>query len=509
MNRTIARALLQDAFCQVMDNKIFRLLVLAAITLVAPAFLIGFKKDGIDLIFGWKHFEYDEFYGAFGMHVPHVKDVHVSLIQGAQSLIVQGLAGTAGILFCIAATAFFVPRMLERGAADTIFTKPISRPVLLSARYLAGLLFVGTLSFLLVLGIHAGLLLVSGYSDPGFLWSALTLVYVYALVQTVSVLIGVLTRSSVAAILGTLLFFSFNGCIHKIWTAKEWGVSANAERVEGTPTPTAGIEGAKEEKPFLVVLERLLDGMHYALPKTRDADVLVKKLRTVVTGKSIVLQDEGGNLIVDQDPKGFTRSDPSGSLDLLRTSAVWTSKTKDGPPDRISVSRRSRIVERPRAGAKPDEKPRSSKQSSNQAATAFASSLEGQSGVVGEPNRKMASGHRSSWEVVRWSFQGSDGPRAREHAFLAVDDWMYEVDADFRPASEEKASGDVLLDDFLSGVRTREDRAEFMDPDSWYESKFGWSSPLRFNAFFSIGSSFAFALAVLGIAFWRLRRIDF
>src|SRR4029079_14607627 len=104
--------------------------------------------------------------------------------------------------------------------------------------------------------------------------------------------------------------------------------------------------------------------------------------------------------------------------------AVWTSKTKDAPPDRISVSRRSRIVERPRAN--PDDKPRTSKQSSNQAATAFASSLEGQTGVVGEPNRKMASGHRASWEVVRWSFQGFDGPRARERAFLAVDDWMYE-----------------------------------------------------------------------------------
>ena len=34
-------------------------------------------------------------------------------------------------MFCIAATAFFVPRMLEKGAADTLFTKPLSRVVLL------------------------------------------------------------------------------------------------------------------------------------------------------------------------------------------------------------------------------------------------------------------------------------------------------------------------------------------------------------------------------------------
>ncbi|MBI3628228.1 MAG: branched-chain amino acid ABC transporter permease [Candidatus Rokubacteria bacterium] len=147
MKRVVARALLQDAFSQVMDNKVFRLLVLASITLIAPAFLIGFREDGIHILFGWKSITYAALFDTVSAPVPHVKDLNVYVIQGVQTAIVQGLAGGLGILFCIAATAFFVPRMLEKGAADTLFTKPLSRVVLLLSRYVAGLIFVGALSF--------------------------------------------------------------------------------------------------------------------------------------------------------------------------------------------------------------------------------------------------------------------------------------------------------------------------------------------------------------------------
>ena len=205
MNRIMAKALLADAFYQVLDNKVFRLLVLLSIGLVAPTFLVGFREDGVHFLFGWKTFTYKEFVSAFGVPVPEIHDIHVAVIQQVQAIFVGGLAGTIGILFCIAATAFFVPRMLEKGAADTLFSKPVARFVLLLARYVAGLLFVGVLAFVLVLGMHIGLLVTSGYSDPGFLWSALTLVYIFALVHAFSTLIAVYTRSSVAAILFTLM----------------------------------------------------------------------------------------------------------------------------------------------------------------------------------------------------------------------------------------------------------------------------------------------------------------
>src|SRR5207244_10891072 len=67
MNRIMAKALLADAFYQVLDNKVFRLLVLLSIGLVAPTFLVGFREDGVHFLFGWKTFTYKEFVSAFGV----------------------------------------------------------------------------------------------------------------------------------------------------------------------------------------------------------------------------------------------------------------------------------------------------------------------------------------------------------------------------------------------------------------------------------------------------------
>ena len=49
-------------------------------------------------------------------------------------------------------------------------------------------------------------------------------------------------------------------------------------------------------------------------------------------------------------------------------------------------------------------------------------------------------------------------------------------------------------------------------PQPWYEyagRADKWSGPLKFNFWFSIGSSFAFLLLALGLGWWRLSRIDF
>ena len=46
---------------------------------------------------------------------------------------------------------------------------------------------------------------------------------------------------------------------------------------------------------------------------------------------------------------------------------------------------------------------------------------------------------------------------------------------------------------------------QFRGPMQWYEDEFGWNAPLKFNAFFSIATSLAFALVCLALAAFRLR----
>jgi ABC-type transport system involved in multi-copper enzyme maturation permease subunit len=182
VNGTIIRALLQDALYQVLDNRIFRLLMLVVLGLVSPTVLVALRKDEVLILWGWQRISYDQLFDLLpvGPARQAFQDLQGEAIRFYESLIVNWLCGNIGMVFCVAATAFFVPRMLERGSADMLLSKPISRATLLLARYLSGILFVAILTSCLVLGMYLGFLTVSGYHDPGVLWGAVTLVYLFA-----------------------------------------------------------------------------------------------------------------------------------------------------------------------------------------------------------------------------------------------------------------------------------------------------------------------------------------
>ena len=93
--------------------------------------------------------------------------------------------------------------MIEKGAADVLFHKPLGRLTFYLSRYFAGLFFVGLLATLMAVGMYAGFLLVSGYHDPGILLAAPLLTYLFGLIYAVAMWVGVVTRSTVAAMLSS------------------------------------------------------------------------------------------------------------------------------------------------------------------------------------------------------------------------------------------------------------------------------------------------------------------
>lgn len=224
MNGTVLRALFIDAYQQVLDNWVFRILAALVFGTVAFSFAVGASPDYISIL--WLRYPYAEL-GFEANMLPG--EARREILQGLQTLFIDNVVGTFGLLGCLAATSFFVPQMLERGAADTLFSKPVSRIALLTARYAAGLLFVGLLAVALVGGLFLGLKARWGLEGTDLLWSAPVLVYRYAIVYSATVLIGVLTRSSVAALLGSFLFLGFNGCVHGAWEVREFTVNARSQ----------------------------------------------------------------------------------------------------------------------------------------------------------------------------------------------------------------------------------------------------------------------------------------
>jgi hypothetical protein len=276
VNRAMLTGLALDVWHQVLDNRVFRAIAVLAALVVLLTFAIGIREDGIVLAWHFYSFEQLGWSDLARMAASQDADVRRLLVEVVQRFLVDELVGTLGVLICLLAAAFFVPRMLEPGAVDTLFSKPVGRTVLLLARFAAGLLMVGLLSAFLILGMHLGFSVRSGHSDPNFLWSLPVLLYRFGLLFSVTVFFGVVTRSAMASLLLTMVFAGFNGCVHAVWGFSEQERHVEAEK-RGIPPAEVSF---KEGTPAIVRFGLTgVEVAHLVLPKPGDAPELLELIR--------------------------------------------------------------------------------------------------------------------------------------------------------------------------------------------------------------------------------------
>ena len=491
--RNRIRALLEDAFFQVMDNTIFRLMVLITIFLVSPTWMLAAKNNQLSVFWGIWTFELEN---------------SDRWIQDRQGQFVEWLAGYFGVIFCIAATAFFVPRMLEKGAADVLFSKPISRLSLLLARYFSGILFVAILTTILIGGMHTGLLVFSGYSDPGFLWSILTLTYLFGVVHAFSVCVGVITRSSAAAILLSMVLFVGCSLTHFGWRLKEYFLEVQREEWAASSANMGDdapidFDVESEVEPAWRLAHRGLDVLHYVLPKTSDADYITRNLRQVVIHEENPIEDEVGSLVVSKHPDGFEPLFTGPVHDLASETAVWI-RTDDAGREtaRLELSRYSR-----RPGDEESNGKRPRNRSPNGEATNLFKDIEKRS----DTRDAVKSGDQLEGiyvAFVDWLEDEQGRTVRRKSGFFRIGDWIFRLEATFDDSWDGEAASELVKAQF-SAYAPEIDGALRNSPDDWFEKQFGWSAPLKYNAFFSVGTTLAFVLLALGTAWLFLRRIDF
>lgn len=537
MNGPTMRALLLDAFYQVLDNKIFRLLLILEFGIVAAFFLVGFRETEVQVLWGAWTLPYEDVFAFFGQKLSPGSDLQGMLVQRVQSLVVETLSGSIGMIVCLSATAFFLPRMLEKGAADIVFAKPVSRLALMLSRYVSGLFFVGILAVVGTFGVWLGLLIASGYNDPGVLWGALTLVYLFGILHAFSCCVGVFTRSTVAAILMSVVFFMGTGCIHSTWTMVSWGREGEAAEALRRQTdagngdeavdPAKAAEDAKKaeaDAPWILrALLTTLDGLHYALPKTSDADVLTKKLRKAVEGEAWRIVDDTTKLSITELPAGMEVLEPKSEklhVDLAAAPLVFAAREGDVEMGRIQIARRTRLFERPDSGGKGM---RTRKLSTQQVIDELIERAKKSGQVVGDVTTEKTEIDGLYAVAAHWSEAG--GQRT-VHA-MTFGDWVVEIDAryasDWQPPEGRSRGGPPganpgvrssleqqarHLRVFLTHVHLAR-QVDIPDPNTWYEKRFTWTGPLSSNIGFSIGSSLLFVALMLGLSWWKLRRIEF
>ena len=541
MNLTIVRALLLDALYQVLDNKVFRILVVVVGLLIMLPLLVRFREDGINLLFKWS-FPYDKFLESFGAMMGASTGTVTSMssseiqelcVQAYQSLIITGLMGNLGIFICLAATAFFIPQMVEKGAADTVFSKPVSRITLLLARYLTGILFVGILSCLLVFGTHIALLIGSGVSDSAFLWNALALTYKFSLLYSVTLLVGVVTRSTVASILLTIIFMTFNGCVHKAWEGVQMSTDSEMETGESLSGDSGGItvtlngeeqsgdelieaSDQGESNWFFDTIWKITQTLHYTLPKTGDASTIATKLQSsFASDGSSPFKDEEMAFELKSLPPSFEAADPvslSGSAELFppaQDGSIVFAAVSESSGARLFVHRRP-VLEAPSGSSG-----RMRRESSRSAERAFTDWLEADESRQQDSLDRFYIADGTTWNRsagdFRWTAFRTDGNWSARTLLVREGDWFGSIQLEYPEGVELDAAIEEHFGnrDYKFGTGSINSMHASRDPSAWFAEKLDWTGDWKYSIWFSVGSSLGFVLLCMLLSWWRLARIDF
>ncbi|MDR3609269.1 MAG: ABC transporter permease subunit [Ignavibacteriaceae bacterium] len=166
-----------------------------------------------------------------------------------------------GLLLSIFSCSSFIPSMLEKGNIDLLLSKPVSRIELILGKYLGGVLVVFINILFLIVGVWLIISFKFGFWAFSFLGISLVITFTFAVLYSVIVLFGVITRGSVLGMM--MAYFIFLILSPLLFTAKE---------------------------KFLIVIENgflknLIKVCYYIVPKT--SELMGSVLSDITSGKGI------------------------------------------------------------------------------------------------------------------------------------------------------------------------------------------------------------------------------
>jgi ABC-type transport system involved in multi-copper enzyme maturation permease subunit len=189
----VTLALVRDTFREALTRKIFWVLF-GLSTLMILFFLFVLR---IDIVAGAT-----ATVSLFGQQTRGNPDAN-RMVRGVYGGIASFLY-TFGMFLAVFASSGLVPSVLEPGRIELLLSKPLSRTHLLLGRFLGNVLLVTLNSTYLVLGVWVILGAKTGIWSPAFLIAIATTTFIFAVLLSVVVLIGVTLESAAAATMITV-----------------------------------------------------------------------------------------------------------------------------------------------------------------------------------------------------------------------------------------------------------------------------------------------------------------
>lgn len=204
----------------------------------------------------------------------------------------------AAAILALISTASIFPDFVSSGSIDLVLAKPIGRLKLFLLKYLSGLLFVAlqvgafSLAAFALIGIRAGVW------EPGLFVAVPIVVVFFSYLFCICALIGIITRSTIAALLLTVLFWlllfganTADKVVSMPYTLNQVYVEKLHQRIEmqrtrANPDQTAiamletKLANAEQTRSTWSRWYGLIVGMKSALPKTEDTIKLLERALT-------------------------------------------------------------------------------------------------------------------------------------------------------------------------------------------------------------------------------------
>ncbi len=288
MTQTLA--LFLDAYRELNARKLFWITLVLSALVVAAFGLVGINENGLRVI-AWD-------LDIPGLNSSVIKPETFYKLMFTNFGINFWLAWIATIL-ALVSTAGIFPDFISAGSIDLVLCKPIGRLRLFLTKYATGLLFVAlqvtvfSLASFFVLGLRGGTW------EPGVFLAIPVITVFFSYLFCVCVLLGMLTRSTIASLLLTMLvwFFLFASNVTEqgILTGQLWNKQESASLEKSIARNETAIERLRQRgdeidfKAASAPLQTILDRDRAELEGKRRAQANLDFAHNIAMGVKTVM----------------------------------------------------------------------------------------------------------------------------------------------------------------------------------------------------------------------------
>ena len=321
-------AILVDGYRELVAKKLFTLSMVLSLLVVAVIGIGGLNEQGVT-IFG------------FTIEVPFINSTMFTPAEFYKlmfnSVGVTFWLGWLACLLALVSSAGMFPEMVSSGVVENMLSRPTERWRLYMYKFTAGLLFTAAqmgvfcLASFLVIGLRGGAW------EPGLFLAIPLVTLLYSYLFAMSALLGTITRSAIAALLLTILFWGFLFTVNsaenlvngfRIARVKECQAIESLMQKRQKENPQADISDLhselEREQATLGNLQfwhRVVFVLKTALPKTDETTSLLQRW----TVQASNMQDESGDdaeEVADNAPKQRRRGGPGFGNTRTKNSVV-------------------------------------------------------------------------------------------------------------------------------------------------------------------------------------------